>query len=448
MRTYISNYDTVYSRAMGQWVERPVVTAKSLTNEEIESILNLYSDKTQIQLTPPESASEFWQVMVFESLLHSIFNSNTKKWEQDYAKYYNSDVKDLRAYALQFASCDGLAIVNKSGKLLRRFAKYVKKNSGHDVDSVTMGKLGDKLQYYLCKNTDLIFDFVQGIDWDDGMYGHSGSCWWNEYRDSVPTFNAGGGWAIRFYNSMTDRKGCGRTWIVPKYNAIIGFNSYGVDRPQVIQVLTQIFQSHGITLTFRNQEIHNYQDSTIPYINSGTGFILYENSTTIDESGVDIDMVVESDENSATCDSCGDRLSEDNSFYSEISGCDYCESCYCDRFSRCEKCGKEVCNDDMVTIQDSRQYTDVCESCASELGAVKCDCDRWNVDNYRIAEDGDYAYCDHCFDSHIEFTCEECGCSYEYTDGCESCSTGSCAPVEESESAEDSDSGDELVKTD
>jgi hypothetical protein len=333
----------------------------------------------------------------------------------------------LEVHAVNFKnSDDDLSLVNKSGRLLKRFNKFVKLATGHDIDSAMQGKIGDKLQYFVNQAKSFVIDFHDKIDWEDGMYGHSGSCWFPGgcYEESSEVFDANGGWSIRFYRDMQDTQGIGRTWVVPMDNGIVAFNCYGPSRADVSKIIKKVFAGHDVELHYKSVSVYNSQDENIPYVNSGTGFVLAESGHDfLNEEQIDLDWEV-SGRGRYSCDHCGDRIHEDYTFSGANGDGTYCESCYNDLFSFCEKCDETFNNDDVYRVSGSR-YDWLCEYCLERIGAVKCDdCGDWTVDDYHIMRDSENVYCESCVDRNTEFTCQ-CGERFEHAmddgDTCESC---------------------------
>jgi len=60
----------------------------------------------------------------------------------------------------------------------------------------------------------------------------------------------------------------------------------------------------------------------------------------------------------ATCENCGDMLWRDNAYRNE-DGDDYCENCYSDIYTMCDRCNSEIARDD-ASYNDDGCY---CESC-------------------------------------------------------------------------------------
>jgi hypothetical protein len=434
---------------------------ETLTTARIREILNQHREKMIVQLDPPTDAKNFWGD-IFNDFEHIIYDDESKKWGKNYEKWsqtynhnsYPADVSALNQYAYYFAregfplqngknwEGDDLSLVNKSGRLLKRFNKFVKLATGHDIDSAMQGKIGDKLQYFVNRAKTFVIDFHDSIDWEDGMYGHSGSCWFPGgcYEESSEVFDNNGGWSIRFYRDMDDTQGIGRTWVVPMDNGIVAFNCYGPSRADVSKIIKKVFAGHDIKLHYKSVSVYNSQDDNIPYVNSGTGFVLAESGHDfLSEERIDLDWEV-SGRGRYSCDRCGDRIHEDDTFSGANGDGIYCESCYSDRFSSCEKCGETCDRDDVHSVSGS-SYDWLCEYCLERIGAVKCeDCGDWVVDDYHIMQDSENVHCDSCVDRNTEFTCQ-CGERFEYAmddgDKCESCDWVYCAKC--SEMVEDSD---------
>jgi len=115
------------------------------------------------------------------------------------------------------------------------------------------------------------------------------------------------------------------------------------------------------------------------------------------------------DSNSYTCDSCGERLHEDDMYHSD-DGC-YCQSCFDERYFYCNECGDTHSIDERVTVSGFRTNTDMCKDCADKKGYYCCsDCGDYHEDINETV-DGEL-YCDDCLPSDMVH-CEECSL-YEY----------------------------------
>ncbi len=341
----------------------------------------------------------------------------------EFSSLLESDSEIRQLWESFYDTNDMMELTNKNGKILKRFQKFVKVNYDKKLDTKIMGWMGDKLQA-LVQSTEskLYFDITSTFDWNDGHFGKSGSCWWGEYGDSLTTFESGGGYCLRFYSSESDKRGIGRTWLYFRDSLLIGFNSYGVDKNVVCKILKIFFAENGLELYGPARlGIENSKAScNIPYVNGGTGFQFSLNNIFCED---DFDLLMPQVENEAcqnryTCDSCGDRISEDE-VRNDGYGNTYCESCFADKFTYCDRCGSTVENDDIIIIEDHSRYNAVCSRCNErKINAVECsDCGRFYCD-YVITDDSGKAFCESCADGNTHY-CEKCEQTLEYTCSCE-----------------------------
>lgn len=372
------------------------------TTNDILNVLRKYNhQKVTIDLSKAKDCTDFWNEFV-RAVYYVLPETEIRDSGGNYLYRIDSDIRNKLD---SFAKQDNLELVNKSGKLLKRFAKYYKEQTGTKLDDSTLGIIGDKLQYYLNQQSvSYVIDFSDVIDWKDGKFGKSGSCWWGTYSDSIPTFVNGGGWAIRFYDSMDDTDGIGRTWLVPSGGVLLGFNSYGIERPKVSKVIKALFAQHDIELHYQRTRIYNSCNNTIPYINesdeSDNGFVLYPTDRT-PEDEYDLEMESQTSEH---CTHCGTSIDTEFDSYEMIGDSIYCESCAFDLFSNCDRCGEWYDNGDVHKVKDGDEY--LCEYCAKGRDLVLCyQCNEY-TDEITYDHDGDN-FCNECAQSHLTF-CEHC----------------------------------------
>ena len=117
-----------------------------------------------------------------------------------------------------------------------------------------------------------------------------------------------------------------------------------------------------------------------------------------------IEDINEDDENKKLyCTDCGELI-EGNNFYTLPNGGIICESCYCDNYFTCDKCGEIHHQDDCIIINNGDYF--VCEDCA-ERYCYKCmECGNW------FTGEGGYT------DSNGDFLCNECLNNYVICDKC------------------------------
>lgn len=384
-----------------------------MTTQDIINVLKEHNrQKGQITLQRAKDCSDFWSI--YCSAVYFQFSSPLDGQLQD----------TLR----EFSEVDTLEVVNKKGRIFKRFANFWKEQRGEKLDDSTLGILGDILQRYL-NGTEQTFtyDFTNVIDWEDGQFGKDDSCWWGCYSQSKDVFIDNGGWGIRFYENMDDDDGTGRTWIYPYRGMLLGFNSYGVSRPITSKVLKAIFADHGIKLHYKQASIKNSCHDDIPYINGDSGFVLYPddiNGDTVPDR-YDLNMEVDSDdEHTEECYHCNRRINPDYDSYSIINGDIYCERCVQDNFAYCECCEEYYNQSDVHSTPNHLRYSYLCDDCAKNEGYVECyNCNEY-VDEYTIDHDGDtfcescsesnLTYCDYCED-HFYQNSHECPATYDFT---------------------------------
>lgn len=352
-------------------------------------LIKVMKDNTKINkvsLGIARDASEFWAALSTK-FYHELPDYDETMIPNCRELDMRTDLK-IKHVMESFAQIDSLELVNKQGRIIKRFAKYFKQETGYKFSDELAGKLGDSLQYFVNQAAqDFFLDFTNDFNWNDGQFGHHGSCWWGTYKDSLPTFQNGGGWAIRFYEDMNQNNinGCGRTWIFPKDGMLMCFNSYGVSRPQTSKVIKSIYKDAGIVLHYKAVELENSQNDTIPYINSGTGFILFPDG--INESELDdrYDLDIETTEDERySCYGCGCRIDEGEEFYT--NGETWCESCHSNRFSYCEKCDEYHDSDDIHEVHGHSSYNYLCGYCISQLHYCE-ECEEYSTDEHDHSED-------------------------------------------------------------
>jgi formylmethanofuran dehydrogenase subunit E len=96
----------------------------------------------------------------------------------------------------------------------------------------------------------------------------------------------------------------------------------------------------------------------------------------------------------STCDSCGEVISNDNSYSDDSGEGTYCHSCFDERYQSCDQCGNTISNDDTYhTIHGEN----ICEGCAENYSSCN-DCGELVPDDEIELHDGDH----YCHDCHIE----------------------------------------------
>jgi len=104
------------------------------------------------------------------------------------------------------------------------------------------------------------------------------------------------------------------------------------------------------------------------------------------------------------CEGCGEDVHVEDVLISR-SGYAYCPDCYHDRYTRCDRCNREIHRDDAYYSEDN--HGPYCERCYSELyvRCERCESEVYYEDSY-TSEDG-YIYCEECYDE-LFTTCVHC----------------------------------------
>lgn len=254
------------------------------------------------------------------------------------------------------------------------------------LGNIARAHTGDHLSYQ--------FEFVNEIDWEDGDYGDSGSCWWGEYAGARDTLIDNGGLAIRFYDDSDD--GIGRAWIVPHNGLFYLFNGYGFTGDSTL-IIARVMAQH-LGLSYKRVSLSNNGESyNTLYINNGAGYVIGTPETIEPINYQDFGFKV----SGVTCENCGTNIDDED--HTAPDGTLYCSSCFYDRCNTCERCDETYWNDDLTYVEDHGDYCDHCLNLRFSL----CE----GCDDYHPKADitliGDREYCDSCRDERFEL-CPEC----------------------------------------
>jgi hypothetical protein len=394
-----------------------------MNTDDLLKVMREYTGHvTHVQVPASKDCTTIWKDLT--AAVYYATSDKTFIAPKLFEGFSNSDAPRCLDYYLrnamrQFENEDSLEILNKKGRILKRFANYFKRETGCQLDNSVLGIIGDKIQYYLNQEShDYYIDFTDEIDWRDGQFGKSDSCWWGCYSDSRPTYTQHGGWGIRFYRSENPSydNGIGRTWVYPHDGMLFCFNSYGQTRSEVSKVIKEVFAKHDITLHYKVIEISNSCNSDIPYVNGGSGFVLYPHGMTENEIPDEYDLDMEH-VRIHSCDSCGRELDDDNCYSYDDN--DYCERCYDRYFRTCECCGETYRKDDIHSTTGESDYSELCEYCANRHGYVLCvNCGQYTQSHSTDENDNDY--CERCAENLLS-ECEFCHASYRYYHECSDC---------------------------
>ena len=108
------------------------------------------------------------------------------------------------------------------------------------------------------------------------------------------------------------------------------------------------------------------------------------------------------------CCACSDRVDDDDAYTNEY-GDYFCRDCYYDRYTSCDRCGREVSTDDTCSVTVGRYSQESwCEPCVRNH-AYECEqCNEYYSDEIRLATVEGVLVCDSCHGGNFS-TCHGCG---------------------------------------
>jgi len=427
----------------------------------------VFSERTPDSV-PFEDASE-----IFHSLLHEHGQCNRLPGWFDTA--WKSEQFDPDATCE--ARVDGITRsvpVKYAGTLVTRVSKYAKVNFGVELDRE---QLGNRLRQAKLSSESVKLDFVNlgelaDIPWRAGDFGDSGSCYWCEYTASRAALVENNCWAVRTYGVEQEvgpyahppQRGTGRAWLLPWSTAdwrqasaqdadsVLVWNGYaaktghcGGETQAIARILLATQRAlDTVPYTLTRVEFYNLKNDTIPYINNNTGYLLHPSTLT-----PRAELRVRWECAGTTCIECGNYINDDDAYVSDDGDGPYCESCYCERYTRCDKCNNEVPNDDTTEVnglwycetcydilftrceecdtlirKQRDEYTECagdiyCETCAEKLLATCAACGDTDLKTAMVP-DADEWYCAACFDEGSAI-CDICQHAFYAQDGSERC---------------------------
>ena len=156
----------------------------------------------------------------------------------------------------------------------------------------------------------------------------------------------------------------------------------------------------------------DYTDGEVPYMDTLTGYNLCGCGLAIfhDDSAecADGDLCQtggyldgDDDEDTSSCDHCGDIEPDENMFFIEDGS--YCRDCYNDLFVFCEDCQRDRDRETSIYIDSCDRY--VCDDCLENY--TRCDdCETYFSDDDTTRTDAGRDVCDSCLENYTR--CEDC----------------------------------------
>lgn len=299
--------------------------------------------------------------------------------------------------------------VNRSGKIAKRIRKYFKSIGFPVVSDEALSKVSIILKESESKEREYTVDVTDNFNWEDGDFGHGGSCWWDggDFYYSRNSLDGAGGYALRFYRNVprysnySDWDGIGRIWILPYKNRILLFNAYGdgVDLGIGAKILQSLFPE------LSNKSISRWHRASCSamYVNDDRVLVIHDLDDVLeDRIDIDIECIYDGPYGSeTTCYNCGDSISGDDIYH--MDGDEYCESCYYDLFFNCAHCNDDYSQDDVMISPNGES---VCPRCFHRYYKICDECGE-SIDNDYAYELDEHYYCESCL-MDVSITCSEC----------------------------------------
>jgi len=105
-----------------------------------------------------------------------------------------------------------------------------------------------------------------------------------------------------------------------------------------------------------------------------------------------------------SCECCGDRVPEDEARYPSYDLGAFCQACYEDAYTCCERCGEETPRDHCV---ETRDRWEVCPDCLTANYRQCAECGEYVPDD-EFTDDPDTEVCDDCYEPEPEPEGDEC----------------------------------------
>lgn len=319
-------------------------------------------------------------------------------------------------------------LYHNGANLLDRVRRLVATSADGGMSDYAASELGNTIARYTIKAGAYWFDIVDSIDWKAGDFGDSGSCYWGCRSKAKRMLTDNGGLALRFFSDNWE-DGIGRVWLWPTNDgAAVLFNAYGDIMPGVRNSIDRAaaLLSHvtGSKWGKRISVDNNGSDTGTMWINNGAGHTVGYHQHN------HCDLCI--DDDSYTCEDCGDHISGDDAFFTDWGDGPYCEYCYQRMFAYCEHCLCDFARDEAEELTYRyRGYTrwnvTVCPQCFNALGGAHCencgDTVSTEYDDCTTTHDGD-VYCETCAERCLA-RCDRCE-KYYLDDDCihVHCATG------------------------
>lgn len=292
-------------------------------------------------------------------------------------------------------------------------AKQCYQRFGLKIDKEHIGNLIAPIE----RERKIALELYRGpINWEDGEYGDTGSCYWGERAYAKTVLEELSHCSIRAYlgEQIEDGQGIGRCWGVPIQSGLVLFNAYGADSSGYLnlhfyaEALAAHLSSHGVS-GFDWKEVSltaNQETCGTLYINHAIGIYFGKPESKV-FSRSRLDISYEDETSRACCDCCGTCVDEDDLTYIECEGNSVCRDCL-DNYVYLDSRGDYVPQDIVSTLcEDDTEYVITEDHCTcGHCDHPTLELIEWRDSRRRTHQTGGGCTPDIC-------DCAECGENWE-----------------------------------
>lgn len=312
-----------------------------------------------------------------------------------------------------------LGVDNKTyqGTMPKRIAKKFKRDYNIVLPSTIVEQIGTVARANMSEVVRHTCDITDVIDWDDGEFGDSDSCWWGGNSGARDVLTKHGGLALRFYEN--NGEGIGRCWLVPnapQAGMAVIFNSYwgsgsrasNMDKKDSQLINFAIMLSAHTGLDYRKlTDLRNCGEADgLMWINNHAGYVIGEKAL-IRALPNKYDLRMATPEHQHECRHCqipvriGAFSIRNGGEIEEVYACYECRN---EHYIQCAHCSWRMLSGSSTHNVDGNLW---CEDCYQQHTAVCGECgERHNASLMREVYQAAMRVCPTCAVRH--YRCSEC----------------------------------------
>lgn len=289
------------------------------------------------------------------------------------------------------------------GTLPKRIASALYNEHGFKMDDESLGKIGTIGSMHTEKKDVFYIDFTKSINWTNGDFGDSASCFWTtaERRPARKMIEENG-FAIRFYNSPDSFKGYGRAWCGdvskqidrPDDDAYVMFNAYGLDLLSAARVM-----ANYLGLEYRTTAVlcNNQATEGTLFINSSGRGIFIASSSTLEQTSFIEKIDLKWKDKGPVCEKCNSSIRNPRIGANSEN---LCGKCFDALYYTCRTCGCPHSRVGRPLFNDRHTNQNYCPECHIRYFAMCEGCakehHKENLIGYRVDEIGKHYCCTEC----------------------------------------------------